>query len=114
VQVDGIKTRVESAPGVCNQRLKLKCDEPLSKVGCNFNLRRYTEANKTFLFGNLPTNPGGVGLGRRYSSTFRLYQTRFVSLTHCRHSSAFRLNVTPFCGIRWVATVSHRQKVGSG
>jgi hypothetical protein len=31
VQVDNIKTQVESAPGVCNQRLKPKCDEPLSK-----------------------------------------------------------------------------------
>jgi hypothetical protein len=43
VQVDSIKTRVESAPGVCNQRLKLKCDEPLSNDTFNFNLRRYTE-----------------------------------------------------------------------
>jgi hypothetical protein len=41
VQVDSIKTRVESAPGVCNQRLKLKCDEPLSNVAFNFNVRRY-------------------------------------------------------------------------
>ena len=41
VQVDRIKSRVESAPGVCNQRLKLKCDEPLSIVAFNFNLRRY-------------------------------------------------------------------------
>ena len=42
VQVVSIRTRVESAPGVCNQRLKLKCDEPLSNVAFNFNLRRYT------------------------------------------------------------------------
>jgi hypothetical protein len=41
VQLDSIKTRVESAPGVCNQRLKLKCDEPLSNGAFNFNLRRY-------------------------------------------------------------------------
>ena len=44
VQVDSIKTRVESAPGVCNQRLKLKCDEPLSNFAFKFNLRLYTEA----------------------------------------------------------------------
>jgi hypothetical protein len=44
VQVDSIKTRVESAPGVCDQRLKLKCDEPLSNVAFNFNVRRYNLA----------------------------------------------------------------------
>jgi hypothetical protein len=42
VQVASIKTQVESAPGVCNQRLKLKCDEPLSNFAFNFNVRRYT------------------------------------------------------------------------
>ena len=41
VQVDSIKISVESAPGVWNQRLKLKCDEPLSNCAFNFNLRRY-------------------------------------------------------------------------
>jgi hypothetical protein len=39
VQVDPIKTRVESVPG---QRLKLKCDDVLSNVAFNFNLRCYT------------------------------------------------------------------------
>jgi hypothetical protein len=45
VQVDSIKTRVESAPGFRLQStcLKLKCDEPLSNVAFNFNLRRYTK-----------------------------------------------------------------------
>ena len=42
VQLDTIKTRVESAPGVCNQRLKLKHDELLSSFAFKFNLRRYT------------------------------------------------------------------------
>jgi len=43
VQVDSITTRVESAPGVCNQRLKLKCDEePFSNWAFNFNLRPYS------------------------------------------------------------------------
>ena len=42
MQLDGIKTRVESASGVCNQRLKLKCDEPFSNVAFNFNVRHYT------------------------------------------------------------------------
>ena len=44
MQVDSIKPRVESVPGICNQRLKLKSDEPLSKFAFNFNLRRYIEA----------------------------------------------------------------------
>jgi hypothetical protein len=51
VQVDSIKTRVESAPGVCNQRLKLKCDEPLSNVAFNFNVRRYTAAGACTISG---------------------------------------------------------------
>jgi len=42
VQVASIKTRVESAPGF-SQRLKLKCDEPLSDFAFNFNLRRYSK-----------------------------------------------------------------------
>ena len=39
VQVDSINTRVESVHGVCNQRLKLTCDESLSNFAFNFNLR---------------------------------------------------------------------------
>ena len=41
--VDRIKTRVESASGVCNQCLKLKCDEPLSNAAFNLKVRRYTK-----------------------------------------------------------------------
>jgi hypothetical protein len=41
VQVDSIKTRVESAYGVCNQRLKLKYDKLLSSFAFKFNLRHY-------------------------------------------------------------------------
>jgi len=41
VQVDGIKTRVESAYGVCNQRLKLKDDKLLSTLALRSNMRRY-------------------------------------------------------------------------
>jgi len=41
VQIDIIKIRVESAYGVCNQRLKLKYDEPPSNFAFNVNLRRY-------------------------------------------------------------------------
>jgi hypothetical protein len=37
VQVDSIKPRIDSAPGVCNQRLKLKYGEPLSNVAFKFN-----------------------------------------------------------------------------
>jgi len=42
MQVDSIRTRVECAPGLRNQRLKLKCDDPLSNVALNLNLRRYS------------------------------------------------------------------------
>jgi hypothetical protein len=44
VQVDSIKFRVESAPGVCNQRLILYYDEPLSNFAFKFNLRCYAVA----------------------------------------------------------------------
>ena len=43
VQVASNKTRVESAYGVCNQRLKLKYDKLVSSFGFNFNLRQYTQ-----------------------------------------------------------------------
>jgi hypothetical protein len=42
VQVDGCKTRVDSAFGVCNQRLQLHYGETLSNFDFKFNLRRYT------------------------------------------------------------------------
>ena len=35
------------APGT--ERLKLKCDEPLSNIGFNFNLCRYTLGSATLL-----------------------------------------------------------------
>ena len=41
-QVDSIQTRLECAPGVRHQRLKLECEELLSNVAFSFNLRRYT------------------------------------------------------------------------
>jgi len=44
VPVDGIKTRVESGCGVCNQRLKVQHDAPPSNFAYVFNLRRYSEA----------------------------------------------------------------------
>ena len=43
MQVDSIKTRAESAYGVCNQRLKLQYDGPLSNSAFDFNWRRYKE-----------------------------------------------------------------------
>jgi hypothetical protein len=45
--VNSIKTRVESAAGVFNQRLKLNCDEPLSNVAVKFSLRCYFWAQST-------------------------------------------------------------------
>jgi hypothetical protein len=44
VQVDLIRPTLK-APG--NKRLKLKCDEPLSKIAFNFTLFRYTKGAKT-------------------------------------------------------------------
>ena len=41
MQVDNIKPQIKSA---WFQRLRLKCDEPLSNVAFEFNLRRYTKA----------------------------------------------------------------------
>jgi len=43
VQVDSIKTRIESAYGVCNQRLTPEHHELLAKVGFEFNPRRCIE-----------------------------------------------------------------------
>ena len=43
MQVDGIKTRVEKR--LCCQRLKVICDEPLSNLAFNLNLRRHTVAS---------------------------------------------------------------------
>jgi len=47
VQVDSIKTRVESAFGFCNQHLKLKYVELLSNFAFKCNLRRYTAAHNS-------------------------------------------------------------------
>ena len=44
MHVDDIKTRAESAYGVCNQHSKLQCDEPLSNSAFDFNLRSYISA----------------------------------------------------------------------
>ena len=41
MQVDSIKTRVDSVYGVCNQHLKLSYDDTLSDFGFIFNLRHY-------------------------------------------------------------------------
>jgi hypothetical protein len=41
VQADSIKTRVESACGVCHQRLKAEYHKLLSTFAFNFNLRYY-------------------------------------------------------------------------
>ena len=43
MQVDPIKHTLK-APGT--QHLKLKCDEPLSNFGFNFNLRSYTQGDQ--------------------------------------------------------------------
>jgi len=69
VQVDNVKTCVElaSAYGVCNQRLKLKCDEPISNVWVfNLQLRRYCE-EETAMRRRKPSRGGrsrGPGVAR--------------------------------------------------
>jgi hypothetical protein len=47
VQVDSIKTRVESAPNF--SALKPKCDEALSNLAFKFNLRRYNAAGEALV-----------------------------------------------------------------
>ena len=37
------RCRLKHVESVCFSRLKLKCDEPLSDISVNFNLRRYVE-----------------------------------------------------------------------
>ena len=46
MQVDPMKPTLK-APG--SERLKLKCDEPLSNFAFKFNLRRYIEGGRSFL-----------------------------------------------------------------
>jgi hypothetical protein len=55
VQVDSIKTRVESAFGVCKQRLKLKYDKLLSSFAFKFNLRHYASASPARDWPTTPT-----------------------------------------------------------
>jgi hypothetical protein len=57
VQVDGFNTRVESAHGVCNLRLKLYYDGLLSTAAFKSNVRRY------ILVGIMRRGPGGAGGG---------------------------------------------------
>jgi len=45
IQVDSIKPRVESAYGVCNQRLQLYYSTLLSMFAFKFNLRQYRGAD---------------------------------------------------------------------
>ena len=56
MRVDSIKIRVESAHGVCNQRLKLQYDEPLSNHPFNVNVRRYGVVGGA---GGVPRRGGG-------------------------------------------------------
>jgi len=63
-----MQTRVESAYGVCNQRLNPRGDAPLSNVAFNFNMRRYTVAAVlmiayTRMGGILAAAGGGGGAG---------------------------------------------------
>jgi len=61
VQADSIKTRVESAYGVCNQHLKLQYGEPVSSFGFNFNLRRYvTVVPREWMWRHFTASPGGL------------------------------------------------------
>jgi hypothetical protein len=48
VQADNITTRVESACGVCTQRLKLKYDKLLSSFAFKINLSHYSKGELDF------------------------------------------------------------------
>ena len=78
------------APGT--KRLKLKYDQLLSillqfcfNFAFSFNLRRYMKA----VMGVLRTHQAGP---------------EHMFLTRGLHSSTFRLDVSTFCGLRWVIT----------
>ena len=70
VQVDPLKPKLKPPT---NKLLKLRCVVPLSNFAFKFNLRRYTKATTA------TTTIGDDGRGS--------------------HSSTFRLNLSPFCGI---------------
>ena len=83
MQLDSIKTRVESAYGVCNQRLKLEYDGPLSNYAFNFNLCHYTVVESW-------RKGGGRSL---HSSTFQLNLSRFPLTTRgVSHNKALTLS----------------------
>jgi len=78
------------------QRLKLKCDEPLSKVAFKSNLRRYITAvagacsaglGAVRALGGVPIAPASPPHLLRHLARRGL------------HSSTFRLNFSAFCGI---------------
>jgi hypothetical protein len=77
VQNDPIKP-VLKAPE--NKRLKLKCDEPFSKLAFKFNVRRYI----LVFIANIAYN--------------KFYEAK-SALGRGLHSFTFRLNVSALCGI---------------
>jgi hypothetical protein len=48
------------------QRLKLKCDDPLSKFAFNFNLRRYS-VEQSFIIPNVPDHKVDALLAGAYT-----------------------------------------------
>ena len=65
MQVDGIKTRVESAAWF--QRLKLKYDDLLSSFAFKFNLRHYIQAPAFLRSCGAALRPGGVVVCNLYN-----------------------------------------------
>jgi hypothetical protein len=99
VQVDSIKTRVESAPGVCNQRLKLKCDEPLSNFAFNFNVRRYSWATSAST-GSPP--PSRTSSSRQGGGRLIVIQPRcLLVMCRCRWIIQPRCLLV-MCRCRWI------------
>ena len=78
LQVDPTMKPTLKAP--LSKRLNLEHDNLLSDFAFSFNLRRYSQVS----IRDYVTQTGGKMLGRGL------------------HSSTFRLNVSTFCGIRWV------------
>jgi hypothetical protein len=79
VHLTTINTRLESAYGVCNQRLTLQYNETLSNFAVKFNMRRYNlDTGRTVVtLLDAPVGPGGcceprhqINLG---SSSIELY-----------------------------------------
>ena len=96
MQLDPIKPTLK-APGA--KRLKLTCDILLSTSAFKFKLRRYFEDVAPT---DTALNNGGGADGDDSIQRLHVPHEDTMCLGRGSHSSTFRLNVSAFCGIRWV------------